>query len=209
MDSPPHERQASVTFALVMKLLLLPLLLLGVAGCRASPARTPAEAHARLRAALAAHDSTGLWNALDQDTHWSWMTIQRAWRESYDITQSVVPEGPERTRLLARFEPGAKSENAQTLFARMLTPEDWAAAQALVTAAGAREPELPPTGETSEIPTAAGALVYRKAHNRHWGWGFSGLAARAEQLKRNASADLERMRNDAADYERAARRGSR
>jgi len=192
-----------------MKFLLLPLLLLGVVGCGPGRARTPAEAHARLQAALAAHDGTMLWNALDQDTRWSWMAIQRAWREAYDITQSVVPEGPERARLLARFEPGATSENARTLFGRMLAPQDWAAAQALVTAAGAQQPEPPPTGETSTIATPAGALVYRKARNYFWGWGFSGLAARAEQLKRSAYADLERMRSDAADYERAATRGTR
>ena len=137
------------------------------------------------------------------------MTIQRAWRECYDITQSVVPEGPERIRLLARFGPGAASENAQTLFTKMLAPEDWATAQALLSAASSRLPELMPSGETSEIATTAGALVFRKAHNRYWGWGFAGLASRAEQVKRTASADLERMRSDAADYERAATRGAR
>lgn len=192
-----------------MKFLVLPFLALAVVGCGPSGARTPAEAHARLRAALAAHDSTMLWNALDQDTRWSWMTIQRAWREAYDITQSVVPEGPERARLLARFEPGATSENAKTLFARMLSPAEWTSSQALVAAAGPRLPELSPTGETSEIATAAGSLVYRKAHSRYWGWGFSGLASRAEQLQRGANADLQRMRKDAADYERAATRGAR
>jgi hypothetical protein len=150
-----------------------------------------------------------LWNALDQDTRWSWMTIARAWREAYDITQSVVPEGPERTRLLARFAPGASSENAQTLFAKMLTPEDWTTSQALVSAAGPRLPEPSPSGETSEIATSVGALVYRKAHSRFWGWGYSGLAARAYQIRRTASADLDRMRRDAADYERAATRGAR
>jgi hypothetical protein len=192
-----------------MKFLVLPFLVLAVVGCGPSGARTPAEAHARLRAALAAHDGTMLWNALDQDTRWSWMTIQRAWREAYDITQSVVPEGPERARLLARFEPGATSENAKTLFVRMLLPEEWMSSQALIAAAGTRLPELSPAGETSEIATAVGALVYRKAHNRYWGWGFAGLAGRAEQLQRGASADLERMRKDAADYERAATRGAR
>ncbi len=191
-----------------MKFHLLTLLLLGVLGCGPGGARTPAEAHARLRAALAAHDGARLWNALDQDTRWSWMTIQRSWREAYDITQSVVPEGPERARLLSRFEPGATSENAQALFVRMLSPEDWSRAQALVAAADTRAPAPTPSGETSEMATSAGTLVYRKAHNRFWGWGFSGLAARAEQLERSAYADVERMRRDAADYERAATRGT-
>ena len=192
-----------------MKFLFIPLVLLASLGCGPGRAQSPAEAHLRLRAALASHDGALLWSSLDQDTRWSWMTAQRAWREAYDITQSVVPEGPERSRLLARFEPGATSESAQALFARMLVPEDWASSQALVTAAGARVPELSPTGETAEIATSAGKLVFHKAHNRYWGWGFSGLGARGEQLMRNASADLERMRKDAADYERAATRGAR
>ena len=192
-----------------MKSLFVAFLLMTCAGCGAGRAHTPTEAHARLVAAVAARDGTKLWNAVDQDTRWSWMTIQRAWRECYDITQSAVPEGPERTRLLARFEPGATSENAQMLFEKMLTPEDWTTTQALLTAAGARQPELALSGETVEIVTSAGSLGYRKAHNRFWGWGYSGFAAHAEQLKRTAHGDLERMRTDAADYERAATRGAR
>jgi hypothetical protein len=192
-----------------MKSLLIALLLLATASCRVGGPRTPAEAHARLSTAVAARDSVMLWNALDQDTRWSWMAIQRAWRECYDITQSVVPEGPERTRLLARFEAGATSEDAPSLFGKMLAPEDWGTTQTLLLAAGTRLPETTTLGETSEIATPAGALVYRKPRDRHWGWGFSGFAARAEQLKRTASADLERMRSDAADYERAATRGAR
>jgi hypothetical protein len=178
-------------------------------GCGARGARTPAEAHARLAAAVAARDGALLWNAVDQDTRWSWMTIQRAWREAYDITQSAVPEGAERSRLLARFGPGAMSESARVLFARMLSPEDWTGMQTLLGAAGMRTPETSASGETSEIVTSAGTMVYRKAHDSHWGWGFSGLAARAEELKRTAIADLERLRSDAADYESAATRGAR
>lgn len=192
-----------------MKSLLFAVLVLGSASCGARGAHSPTEAYARLSAAVTAHDSAKLWNALDQDTHWSWMTIQRAWRECYDITQSAVPEGAERVRLLARFEPGATSENAQTLFARMLAPGDWSAAQALLTAAGSKPPVLEASGETAEIVTPAGTLLFHKAHNHDWGWGYSGFAARVEQLKRTASADLERMRSDAADYERAAARGAR
>src|SRR5512136_1175812 len=111
-------------------------------GCISRGAATPAEAHARLAAAVAAHDSTRLWNALDQDTRWSWMAVVRAWREAYDITQSAVPEGPERARLLARFEPAATSEDAQTLFSRMLEPEEWRQTAALLAAAGSQKPEL-------------------------------------------------------------------
>jgi hypothetical protein len=192
-----------------MKAILSPIFLLCLAGCGSRGAETPALAHARLGTAVAAHDSAKLWDALDLDTRWSWMTIQRAWREAYDITHSVVPEGPERTRLLARFEPGATSENAQTLFARMLSTEDWSKTQALIAAAGARVPSETTDDKSSELSTAAGPLVYRKGHGWRSGWGYAGLAGRAEQLKIAAIADLERMRRDAADYERAAARGSR
>ncbi len=192
----------------------LPVLAIALAGlalasCGARGAKTPAEAHARLAAAVSAHDGARLWNALDQDTQWSWMSVQRAWRECYDITQSAVPEGPERVRLVARFEPGAMAENAQALFVAMLSPDEWQVVEGLVHAAEARPPALEPSGETARIDTPQGPLVYRKAHNRYWGWGFAGLSPRAEQLKRVASADLERMRSDAADYERAATRGTR
>lgn len=192
-----------------MKSVFLGLAAFAVASCGASRARTPAEAHARLSGAVAAHDSALLWNALDQDTQWSWMAIQRAWRECYDITQSAVPEGAERARLLTRFEPGATAENAKTLFAAMLTPEDWKLTETLLAAAVAGQLQLDSAGESARIDTPKGALVYRKAHNRYWGWGFGGLSDRAEQLKRTASADLDRMRTDAADYERAATRGTR
>jgi hypothetical protein len=192
-----------------MRFPLFLLLFAAALGCGPKGAKTPAEAHARFTAAVAARDPANLWNALDQDTRWSWMSIQRAWREAYDITQSAVPEGPERARLLVRFEPGATSENAQTMFARMLEADEWKQASTLLAAAGSQQPELTASGETAQLATNAGLLVYRKAHDQHWGWGYSGLAARAEQLKRTASADLERMRSDAADYERAAARGAR
>jgi hypothetical protein len=194
-----------------MKLVLLApvALAFAVASCGPSRARTPAEAHTRLLGAVAAHDSTLLWNALDQDTQWSWMTVQRAWRECYDITQSAVPEGAERARLLARFEAGATAENAKALFSAILSPNDWKLAEMLIAAAGAAQPQVDASGESAGIDTPKGTLLYRKAHNRYWGWGFGGLADRAEQLKRTASADLDRMRTDATDYERAATRGAR
>jgi hypothetical protein len=185
------------------------LLLSLVLGCSPRGAATPAEAHARLAAAVAAHDSSKLWNALDRDTRWSWMAVVRAWREAYDITQSAVPDGPERARLLARFGPAATSEDAQTLFSRMIEPEEWRQTASLLAAAGSQKPELARSGETAEIATGVGRLVFRKAKSRFWGWGYAGLAARAEQLKRTSAADLDRMRQDAADYERAATRGAR
>src|SRR5205814_4139619 len=84
---------------------------LAAAGC-AGGARTPEEAQQRLAQAVEAHDGARLFDALDLETRWSWMSIQRAERETYDIILSNFPEGSERQRYLRRCQAGALSENA-------------------------------------------------------------------------------------------------
>jgi hypothetical protein len=168
--------------------------------------KTPGLAKERLAAAVAARDPLQLWRALDLDTQWSWMTVQRAGRESYDITLSNVPEGAQRERLIKRFEAAATAEDAPALFSRWITPETWSSLTAQVAAAGSREPQLV-AADRAEIALPEGKLVFRKSEKRSFGWGFSGLAEPAEDLKRAASTDLEGLRSGAADYERAATRG--
>jgi hypothetical protein len=171
--------------------------------------KTSAEAKARLAAAVAARDPDKLWSALDLDTQWSWMTIHRAGRESYDITLSNVPEGQARERMVRRFAPAATSENAAELFAKSLTAEVWPRLAAQLAAAGDRTPVENAAGTEAEIVGASGRIVFRKTTQPAFGWGFAGLAGDAETLKRAASADLEALRTNAADYERAAARGQR
>lgn len=184
--------------------LLVPALL---AGCQRG-SKTPTQARQRLAAAVAARDPLQLWRALDLDTQWSWMTIQRAGRESYDITLSNIPEGPRREQLVKRFEPAATAEDAPALFARWLTPELWAKLAAQVAAAGQREPQAV-APDRAEIALPEATLTFRKSDERSHGWGFAGLSEAAEDLKHAASADLEALRSNAADYERAATRGQR
>src|SRR5262245_54106478 len=88
--------------------------LVTLVGC-ARGASTPEEAYRRLAAAVTAKDAGALFDALDQETRWSWMTVQRSHREAYDVVLSIFPEGPDRTRQLGRFEAGATSENARAL----------------------------------------------------------------------------------------------
>lgn len=176
--------------------------------CGPAKAKSPAEAQSRLREAANTRDARKLWNALDQDTRWSWMTIQRAWREAYDITLSNLPEGPNRDRLQARFEPGATAENAEQVFLKMVTKEDWIKVSADVSGMGNREPKLDPSETSAAVATPSGPVSFRNAHNRYWGWGYAGLSDQAEDLKRTASTDLENLRKEAADYERAATRGA-
>ena len=180
-----------------------------VSGCwlgRGSP--TPAQAKERLTEAVAARDPQQLWRALDLDTQWSWMTIQRADRECYDITLSNVPEGPEREPMIKRFEAAATSEDAAALFARWLSPEIWARLAGQLAAARTQEPQ--PVGpDRAEITLPDGKLVFRKDDRNHFGWGYAGLAEPAEALRRIATTDREALRTNAADYERAATREQR
>ncbi len=182
------------------------VLLPALSGCSRQGSKTPALAKERLAAAVAARDPLQLWRALDLDTQWSWMTVQRAGRESYDITLSNVPEGAQRERLIKRFEAAATAEDAPALVARWVTPEIWSSLTAQVAAAGSREPQLV-AADRAEIALPEGKLAFRKSEKRSFGWGFSGLAEPAEDLKRAASTDLEGLRSGAADYERAATRG--
>jgi hypothetical protein len=175
-------------------------------------AKTPEEAYQRLAEAVTARDARRLYDALDLETRWSWMSVQRAQRESYDIVLSNFPEGHERERALRRFETGAHSESAGELFGRELDPQTMDDLGERVAALGP-SPVLTAEGTRAESSAPggkeAGRLVFRKTPDRHWGWGYAGLADRAEQIKRRALADLELMRSSAADYERAATRASR
>jgi hypothetical protein len=204
-DSMAWSHPVKHHFSLKIILLALPLL----SACWQRGSRTPDEAKARLAAAVAAQDAAQLWRALDLETQWSWMTVHRAGRESYDITLSNLPEGQQRERLIRRFEPAATSENAAALFAKSLSPELWSNLAAQLAAAGDRAPVTNAAGSEAEVAWPGGRLVFRKTSKPAFGWGFAGLAAEAEALKRVASADLEALRTNAADYERAAARGLR
>jgi hypothetical protein len=178
--------------------------LVAVGGGCAGGAGTPEEAYQRLAEAVGARDGGRLFDALDLETRWSWMSIQKAQRESYDIILSNYPEGAERQRLLRRCEDGALSADPRALFARQ-SSGGWGALAAGLPARGK------PTVLSDTHAEATGAdgrkLPFRRvAAKRRWGWGFAGLAEVAEQTKRRSMADLDLLRTSAADYERAATR---
>src|SRR5581483_7275656 len=91
------------------------------AGCR-HKSKTPAEAYRRFADAVRAGDGAALFDALDQDTRWAYMTIQKWHREAYDIVLSNYPEGPDREREGRRFEHWATASSARDLFKQELAP---------------------------------------------------------------------------------------
>ena len=179
---------------------------LAMAGCTAK-ARTPQEAYRRFSQAVSARDGGALFDALDQTTRWNWMTVQKWHREAYDIVISNYPPGPERDRELRRFEKGATAPSAREMFKLEVAPGLLPLLAPLVVA-DKTTVEIEPPGDVAEIVLPAGGRV-RFAVGSKGGWGFAGLAPDAEARKNRAYHDLEQVRANAADYERAAARGAR
>lgn len=177
------------------------LIALAAAGCSRGAA-TPEDAYARLATAVRAGDAAALFEALDVETRWAWMTVQRAHREAYDVVLSNFPEG-ERERALARYEDGAHAEDAAALFARR-------AGAAVLASLRGRLPDRPTFTNAGEDDATTPANDGQPLpFHRNKGWGFRGLYDEAKALEKRAWTDLESVRTSATDFERAAARGGR
>ena len=176
------------------------------AGCR-HKAKTPAEAYKRAsRGGDATRDGGALFDALDQETRWNWMTIQKFHREAYDIVLSNYPEGEAASaRRAASRRPrprlGARSVHHAT--PRRDLP--------MLRAAGrcrARRSRRAPAEDTAAAVLASGMRVELK-RSGNGDWGYAGLGKQAEEDKNRAYHDLEVVRASAADFERAAARAGK
>lgn len=177
---------------------------MGAGAC--SKARTPVEAYARFRAAVEAGDAGALFDALDKKSRWAWMTVQKSHRESYDIILSTYPEGAERVRELRRFERGATLGSARDLFVEEV-------GRAALTKlprplpAEAHFQTAPDGGNAFAVLPSNLTLPFRRGPDGSW--GYAGFADDAEERQKRALGDVDMVRTNAADYERAAARNSR
>lgn len=168
--------------------------------------RTPEEAFRKFARAVDAGDPAALFDVLDQHSRWAWMTVQKSHREAYDIILSNYPEGAEREREQRRFERGASLGSARALFA-----------EEVGTAALAKLPKPLPAlvrinmgsdGENAFAVLASHlSLPFRRGADGSW--GYAGLADDAEERQKRALGDVDVVRANAADYERAAARNAR
>jgi hypothetical protein len=185
-----------------------------LAGCR-HVVKSPDEAYQRFSAAVTARDGGALFDALDQPTRWAWMTLQKYHREAYDIVLSNYPEGPERDRESHRFEGGATATSARELFRAEAAPAVLPMLAPLVAADAKIEEDGASDGGGAAASAGHAAAVLASgarvpfARGEDGGWGFSGLAKDAEDLKTRAYHDLDVVRASAADYERAATRAGK
>jgi hypothetical protein len=117
-------------------------------GAACSKAKTPEQAQTRLCKAVTAGDPAALFEALDTQTRWDWMTVQKSHREAYDIILSNYPEGAERDRELRRFERGATLGSGRALFAEEAGGPPWVKPGCGTRARRARASSLAPTRAT-------------------------------------------------------------
>ena len=189
----------------VLVALALMALPMAAAGCQ-HKSKTPEEAFQRFATAVQAGDGAALFDALDQQTRWDLMTIQKYHREAYDIVLSNYPEGPVRDREKGRFEhaataPSAKGALPQRHRAPACCPR-WCRWRRGFRVSKRVRPRASHGGARRRRASAA-------ARGENGGWGFSGLAKRAEDDKNRAYNDLQVVRASAADYERAAARAAK
>jgi hypothetical protein len=174
------------------------LALLGAAGCGQRPARTVAEAHERFRAAVAAGDPQALYRSLDQHSQWSVITIQRYFRE----VRAAVTDGhpaEARARELERTT-GADLRRPEAFFAAQAARRGWMKRGVGGAAPASRIDEQ---GRVAVVHTAAGAR-FQFAYTEKGGWGWAGLQAELEELKRQASHDVDMARENARVYRGAS-----
>jgi hypothetical protein len=179
----------------------VPVLLLGLSVLSACKSRTPDATFESVTRALQSDDAETLFETLDLDTRWSWMTIQRYQRESYDIVMSNYPQGTERETQLRRLEAGAVAQSAAELYAHSEGKGQLAALKKIwpQTATWTRKSD-----EASVLDREGKPLVFRLKEGR---WGLTKFGEEADLLKKRAASDIEVIKTNATDFERAARRG--
>jgi hypothetical protein len=190
----------------VRSAILFAMLSATTAGCR-HKSKTPEDAYQRFAAAVTAGDSGALFDALDQQTRWALMTIQKWHREAYDIVLSNYPEGPEREREAHRFERAATASSARELFRVATAPRLIPMLAPLVMDTPASFERGPGDDRAAAVLPNGGRILFLRGQNG--GWGFGGLAQGTEEDKNRAYHDLEVVRASAADYERAAARAAK
>ena len=171
-------------------------------------ARTPEEAHAKLCKAVAAAAPAALFEALDQQTRWDWMTVQKSHREAYDIILSNYPEGPDRERQLRRFERGAQLGSGRALFVEEAGKPTLGDPKLREACGPGTRGERGPDAHHAAAGSPAGARAPLLLGPKDT-WGYAALADDAEDRRRRALAEVDQVRLNASDYERAAARSGR
>ncbi len=184
----------------------LGLILVLFLGCSRG-AKSPDEAYARFAAAVRAKNGISLFAALDLQTQWSWMSLRQMHREALEIILTRYPEGA-REREANRYRQGAEAAGDAEFFAGSLDASIWDDIGKGMPIGGM--PLVTMLNETEATATTPDGrkLLFRLGPKKSAGWGFAGLSEAAESQKRRIANNLETVRASAADFDRAAARGT-
>jgi hypothetical protein len=173
-----------------------------LAGCYDRPARTPAAAYECLAAAVNTGDAAVLYRALDQPSRWSVISTQQYYRQILELVEHRYP-AEARSRELGRIA-GADRRSPAAFFAAQNARRGGTWLGRLGTRLGPAT-RIEERGATAVVHADGGQYEFQLFPRA--GWGYTGLRAELEELKRRASHDVETARENAKIFERAG--GSR
>lgn len=160
--------------------------------------RTPEGAYVRVAKNVMEGRPEMLFHYLERDAQWSGHTLRDVRKRCYDRVAESYPE-PERSRLLAEYEPFATAADGSGAFAALYRQRGWDR-RLRRDMSGFHRAEI--EGERATVVTVRGTRYpFRVRENGMWGLTIftAELVAEAER----ASRDLEVVSRAADDFDRA------
>jgi len=161
--------------------------------------RTPEGAYMRIAHSMADGEIGAIFPYLETDAQWASYTIREMRAKACARIRASYPE-PERTRMLASYEPFANLSDGADAFALLARLRGWVA-RLRKDLSGVVRTEV--DGERASVVTARGTRYpFRKRENGIWGLTIftAELMAEAER----AARDFQVVTSAADDYDRAA-----
>ncbi len=160
---------------------------------------TPEGAYMRIAHAVADGEISSIFPYLETDAQWASYTVRDMRAKACARIRTSYPE-PERTRMLAAYEPFANLPDGSDAFALLARQHGWVG-RLRKDLSGVVRTEI--DGERASVVTARGTRYpFRRRENGIWGLTIftAELMAEAER----ASRDLAVVTSAADDYDRAA-----
>jgi hypothetical protein len=165
---------------------------------RFPPDTTPEGAYLRIAYAIGQGDVRGCFAYLEERAQHAAFTLRDYRKQASERVAAAYPE-PERTRLVALYEPYAKASDAADVWAGEAERRGWVGRLRRDLSGIVR---VETNGERATVETARGTrYAFRKRENGIWGLAIftAELVAEAER----AARDWDVVQRAAADYERA------
>ena len=161
--------------------------------------RTPEGAYMRIARAVTRDEPAAFFAYLETEAQWACYTLRDSRRRASALIAASYPE-PQRSELLAAYQPIADAPDGSDVFDRLYRSRGWSH-RLRRDLSGAVRVELSPGGDRASLVTARGTRwPLRRRDNGIWGITVftAELVAEAEK----AARDLAVVEASAADYDR-------